>query len=152
VFGEKCWQTAAMQAHNKNASAPSRRLSILVADDEVDTVVTLASILRDAGHVVHTCADPRIVIEAIQRFQPEVCILDIVMPGKTGFSIAREVNRMNLPKRPVLIAITGVFTRPSDDIVAKSAGFDHFFRKGGHPSELLDLISEIAGGELPPAA
>ena len=141
-----------MQAHNKNASAPGRRLSILVADDDVDTVVTLAAILRDAGHAVHTCADARIVIEAIQRYQPEVCILDIVMPGKTGFSIAREVNRMNLGKRPVLIAMTGVFTRPSDDIVAKSAGFDHFFRKGGEPSALLDLISEIAGGELPPAA
>lgn len=141
-----------MQAHNKNASAPGRRLSILVADDDVDTVLTLAAILREAGHVVHTCADPRIVIEAIQRYQPEVCILDIVMPGKTGFSIAREVNRMNLRNRPVLIALTGVFTKPEHDIVAKGAGFDHFIRKGGEPSELLDLISRLAGGEPTAAA
>ena len=141
-----------MQAHNRSASAPGRRLSILIADDDVDTVLTLAAVLRDAGHVVHTCADPRIVIEAIQRYQPEVCILDIVMPGKTGFSLAREINRMNLRKRPVLIALTGVFTKPEHDIVAKGAGFDHFVRKGGEPSELLDLIDGLAGGEPPAAA
>ncbi len=141
-----------MQAHNRSASAPGRRLSILVADDDVDAVLTLAAVLRDAGHVVHTCADPRIVVDAIQRYQPEICILDIVMPGKTGFSLAREINRMNLRKRPVLIALTGVFTKPEHDIVAKGAGFDHFVRKGGEPSELLDLIDGLAGGEPPAAA
>jgi DNA-binding response OmpR family regulator len=141
-----------MQAHNRSASAPGRRLSILIADDDVDAVLTLAAVLRDAGHVVHTCADPRIVVDAIQRYQPEICILDIVMPGKTGFSLAREINRMNLRKRPVLIALTGVFTKPEHDIVAKGAGFDHFVRKGGEPSELLDLIDGLAGGEPPAAA
>lgn len=151
-FGKERWQTASMQAHNKNGSTPARRLSILLADDDVDTVLTLAAILRDAGHLVHTCANPQTVIEAIQRYQPQVCILDIVMPGKTGFSIAREVHRMNLRNRPVLIALTGVFTRPSDDIVARGAGFDHFVRKGGEPSQLLGLITELAGGEPPAAA
>ena len=133
------------QATNKN-SAPARRLTILIADDDVDTVLTLAAIMRDDGHVVHTCANANIVIEAIERHQPDVCILDIVMPGRTGFSIVREVLGKPLAKRPVLIALTGVFTKASDEIVARTAGFDHFVRKGDAPDALLGLISEIAGG------
>ena len=140
-----------MQATNKK-SAPARRLSILIADDDVDTVLTLAAIVRDDGHVVHTCANANIVIEAIERYQPDVCILDIVMPGRTGFSIVREVLGMKLAKRPILIALTGVFTKPSDEIVARTAGFDHFVRKGDAPDILLGLISEVADRPLPPAA
>lgn len=141
--------THVVQADNKSV-ATKRSLSILLADDDVDTVITLAAMLRDEGHVVHTCADPNLVLEAIERYKPEVCILDIVMPGKTGFSIARTIIRMNLPKRPFLIALSGVFTRPQDDMVAKSAGYDRLVRKGGDPRKLLDLIDELAS--QPPAA
>lgn len=141
-----------MQATTKNNSAPARRLSILIADDDVDTVLTLATMLRDDGHVVHTCANANIVIEAVERYQPDVCILDIVMPGKTGFSIARDMLRMKLDKRPILIALTGVFTKVSDEVIARTAGFDYFVRKGGEATELLGLIAELAGADAPPAA
>jgi two-component system OmpR family response regulator len=141
-----------MQATIKKNSAPVRRLSILVADDDVDTVLTLATMLRDDGHIVHTCANANIVIEAVERYQPDVCILDIVMPGKTGFSIARDLLGMKLAKRPILIALTGVFTKASDEVVARTAGFDYFVRKGGEPNELLGLIAELAGADTPPAA
>ena len=140
-----------MQTHKNNLTA-RRHLRLLIADDDVDTVVTLAAMLRDQGHVVHTCADSRICVEAIQRYKPDVCILDIVMPGKTGFSIARDVYTLQLPKRPILIALSGVFTRPRDDIVAKSAGFDYLVRKGSEPSELLRIIDHLAGGGDPDAA
>lgn len=137
---------------SENKPAAARRLSILIADDDVDTVLTLATMLRDQGHVVHTCANANIVIEAVERYQPDVCILDIVMPGKTGFSIARDMLRMQLAKRPVLIALTGVFTKASDEVIARTAGFDYFVRKGGDPNELLGLIAELAGPEAPSAA
>ena len=140
-----------MQAQKKNSTA-GRQLSILVVDDEVDTVLTLATILRDEGHIVHTCANARICVEVIKRYEPDVCIVDIVMPEKTGFSIARDVYALKLPKRPVLIALSGVFTRPSDDVVAKSAGFDYLVRKGSKPPELLRIIAHVAGGNDPPAA
>jgi len=64
----------------------------------------------------------------------------------------REVLGMKLAKRPILIALTGVFTKSSDEIVARTAGFDHFVRKGDAPDILLGLISEVADRPLPPAA
>ena len=62
----------------------SRRLSILVADDEPDTVATLSAILTDDGYIVHTVYRGDHVAEAVRRYKPDVCILDIVMPGQSG--------------------------------------------------------------------
>ena len=141
-----------MQATNNKTKAPQPRLSILLVDDDVDTVLTLAEMLRDEGHIVHTCANPKVAIEAIQRYKPDVCLFDIVMPGKTGFTLAREVLAIKLEVRPILIAISGVFNSASDEVVARSAGFDYFVRKGSNPSVLLGLMSKLAGGPSSPAA
>ena len=140
------------ETNNENRPPPRPRLSILIADDDVDTVLTLAELLRDEGHIVHTCANANLVVGAIQRYQPDICLLDIVMPTKTGFTIAREVLAMNLQQRPVLVAISGVFNSKSDEVVATSAGFDHFVRKGADPSELLRLINAYVGSPASPAA
>jgi len=142
-----------MQSHNDNKTVSARRqLSILIADDDSDTVMTLAAVLTDEGHVVHTCLKGADCIDAIKRYQPDVCIIDIVMPEKTGFSIARDVYALKLSNRPILIALSGVFTRPKDDIVAKSAGFDYLIRKGSDPRELLRLTNHLAGAGDPASA
>jgi CheY-like chemotaxis protein len=141
-----------VQAHKNSQTARRRCLSIFIADDNVDTVLTLSAILRDEGHVVHTCANGAIALDAIRRHKPDVCILDIVMPGKNGFAIAREVKAMNLPQRPRLIAISGVFVKQADKQLAESAGFDHLITKPADSKELLDLLASIAGGDAPAAA
>ena len=111
--------SAQMQSQNHNKTPSSRRrLSILIADDEPDTVMTLAAVLTDEGYVVQTCLKGTACVDAIKRYQPDVCIIDIVMPEKTGFSVARDVWALKLAKRPTLIALSGVFTRPKDDVVA----------------------------------
>jgi DNA-binding response OmpR family regulator len=92
------------------------------------------------------------VIDAIRRFKPDVCVLDMVMPRKTGFSIVRDVYALHLAHHPVLIALSGVFTGPNHDIVAKSAGFDYLVRKGTDPSDLLRIIDHLAGSQPRPAA
>jgi CheY-like chemotaxis protein len=132
-----------LHAYKKSPAAP-RPLSILVVDDSVDTVLTLSTLLRDQGHLVHTCANANIVIEAIKRYQPDVCIFDIVMPGKTDFALAREVAALTLEKRPLLIAISGVFTAPKDLALVKASGFDHLICKPANPGELLDLVNAAA--------
>lgn len=131
-----------MQAKASSAAVPA--LSILIADDDADTMLTLSELLRDEGHVVHTCANASFVPEAVQRYQPDVCILDIVMPRKTGFALAREIVAMKLAKRPVLIALTGVFAKPGDKVAVLGAGFDHVMSKSSSPDELLRMLAQIA--------
>jgi CheY-like chemotaxis protein len=103
--------------------------------------MTLATILRDIGHVVHTCANARLVAEIVERHKPDVCVLDIVMPGKSGLEVAQELQA--LPLRPILIAMSAVYTLSSDKVTLR--GFDHFIKKAADPNELMQLLDLIAG-------
>ena len=139
-----------MQALNRRPER-ARRLSIFVLDDKPDAVMTLAELLRDEGHVVYTCANPRLALDAIRQHLPDVCILDIKMPGKSGYEVARDIRAAKLGPDPVLIAISGHFKRSSEQLVARAAGFDHFFPKGtSEPAELLAVLETLT--PPPPAA
>ena len=58
-----------------------RRLRVLIADDERDTVLTLTAILEDAGHEAKGVHDARAALGAIADFDPDVVLADIAMPG-----------------------------------------------------------------------
>jgi CheY-like chemotaxis protein len=127
------------------ARGKGRTLSILIADDEPDTVATLAAILHDEGHIVHTVTHGAVIVPAVARYQPQVCILDIEMPGESGYAVARQLSEIPEGHRPVLIAITGKWKAQSDQILAKMVGFEHFFAKPADPVEVIALLDELRG-------
>lgn len=135
-----------MNAAARRAPEGKRRLSILIADDDEDTVKTLAAILTDEGHVVHTVTHGALVDEAVRRFKPEVCILDIEMPGKSGYTCAGDIVAQYREKRPMLIGISGKWFTQTDQLLARSVGFDHFFRKPADPQQLCELLQEPWSG------
>ena len=141
-----------MQFDKETEAARKHPLSILIADDDPDALLMLIMMLRDEGHIVHTCAGANSVVEAVSRHKPDVCIVDIVMPSRPGFGIVRELEAMNAPRRPLLIALSGVFSQPTDEILAKTAGFDLLVPKRMEPGELLRIIEELATDEPAPAA
>ena len=134
-----------MNTARKPSAEKGRRLSILLADDEQDTVLTLAAILEDEGHTVHTVTNGALVMEAIERFNPEVCILDIEMPGQSGYALAREINAAKKPSRPLLIAISGKWKTQTDRFLAKSVGFEFFFVKPADPVEVIAALNPLRG-------
>ena len=134
-----------MNAATKQTPEKGRRLSILIADDEQDTVTTLAAILEDEGHVVHTVTNGALVMHAIERFKPEVCIIDIEMPGRSGYSLAREITGSGEPERPLLIGISGKWKTQTDKFLARSVGFDHFFIKPAEPEEIIAVLVPLRG-------
>ena len=138
-----------MNAAKKPSPVRGRRLSVLIADDEQDTVTTLAAILEDEGHVVHMVTNGALVMEAIQRFKPEVCILDIEMPGQSGYSLAREISKNQ--ERPLLIAISGKWKTQTDRFLARSVGFEFFFVKPADPADIIAALEPLRGA-TPPAA
>jgi DNA-binding response OmpR family regulator len=73
-------------------------------------------------------------------------ILDISVPGMSGFAVAQQVRHSFLDvRRPLLIAISGFWTDPSDKLVARQVGFDHYLNKPCPPDELLRLLTPISG-------
>ena len=122
-----------------------RRLRVLVADDERDQVATLALLLLDEGHEVREVYRGSEVLRMVRDFDPDVALIDIGMPGMTGYDVAREIRQVFGKERPLLIAITG-WKQSSDRILAQLAGFDHHVAKPFDTNLLLELIKPLAIG------
>jgi DNA-binding response OmpR family regulator len=134
---------------NAIAVKPStwRPLNILLADDERDAILTLSTLLIQDGHTVSAVYSGNDVLESVRRYKPDVCILDIEMPGKSGYAAAREMSAALAPElRPVLIAISGKWTETTDRLLGLSLGFDHYFLKPVDPQRLLGFLDDIANG------
>ena len=69
-------------------------------------------------------------------------ILDIEMPEMSGYAVAQEQRTLYYAIRaPLLIAISGKCTRPSEKMLAQTVGFDHHFEKPCDPNRLRRLLS-----------
>lgn len=119
-------------------------LRILIADDSPDTLLTLQTLLEDDGHIVRTLPNGRDVVRIVRDFQPNVCILDIEMPGTSGHAIAAELRGIYGAARPFMIAISGKWYRPADRLTALGAGFDHFLEKPADPRELSYILFDVS--------
>jgi CheY-like chemotaxis protein len=125
------------------SAAPARARIVLLADDNRDAVDVLAELLRMDGHVVHTANDGLQAVELARQLQPDVLVLDIGMPGKNGYEVARHVRAQPGGDRPLLIAATG-WGQDDDRQKAMAAGFDLHLTKPFDPLRLSALISERA--------
>jgi len=123
-----------------------RPLRVLIADDERDTAMTLAAILRDKGHEVQTVLRGDEALELCRLFRPDVVITDINMPGESGYAVARELRDRHGQLAPLLIAISGKWTKTSDRQVGKAVGFDHYLLKPCNPADLLPLMEPLRIG------
>ena len=124
------------------SDAPPPRRRILVVDDNVDAVETLAEMLRLEGHEIRTAQDAdRAVTEAVE-FRPDVALLDIGLPGADGYSLANRLRALPQMRDAVLVAVTG-YGRSEDFARSTAAGFDHHLVKPIDPSRLAAvLVSE----------
>jgi two-component system OmpR family response regulator len=118
-------------------------LRVLVADDERDTASLLAGLLRDDGHDAHITLRGDEVSNMDRLIRPDVVILDINMPGMSGFAVAREIRARRGPLAPLLIAISGTWKDRSDQHVAAELGFDHYLVKPFEPAALLALVNAL---------
>jgi DNA-binding response OmpR family regulator len=116
-------------------------LRIIIADDESDTVRTLAAILEDEGHEVYGFGTGREAIAAARMYQADVVIVDIQMPDMTGYAISRWV-RDNLRDDPLLIAVSGRWKSQTDMLLSVVIGFDHHFAKPCDPSALVQCLRD----------
>ena len=139
-------------AHNKeqtdNEPAPRPPLRIVIADDEPDTVLTLATILEDEGHSVYGFGTGREALAAARMYQADVLILDIQLPDMTGYDIARRIVD-TVQQRPLLIAISGRWKSQVDALLSVAIGFDHHFPKPCDPNELIGVLNAWQGNREP---
>ena len=115
---------------------------ICVVDDNVDAVASLSILLDLEGYEVHTAHDGIDGLAAIFCHRPFVAILDIGMPGLSGYDVASQV-RATFGDSMRLIALSGWGT-DQDVKRAISAGFDNHLTKPADAGQLLGLVRAYA--------
>ena len=124
----------------------SASLRVIVADDDRDTVDTLALLLADAGYVVHKVYSGKDVLPASRVFRPDAIILDLVVPGISGYGVAQEIRHTYTDgRRPLMIAISGKWGEAPDRLIAGQVGFDHHLLKPCEPAKLFELLRPLTG-------
>jgi DNA-binding response OmpR family regulator len=119
---------------------------VLVADDDRDTTLMLSALLREEGDEVHVVLRGDEVLEIVRLFRPDALVLDVNMPGTSGYGIAREVRERYGELAPLLIAMSGVWTSASDREAGKELGFDHYLVKPCDPRHLLAILEPLRSG------
>jgi PAS domain S-box-containing protein len=136
--------TAGMQpVEEKPAAAPpaAAQFRILVADDNRDAADSLQRILEVYGHDVRVAYDGAAALQLGEAFEPRVAVLDIGMPGRNGYDVARAM-RSRQGGRLTLVALTG-WGQDGDRRRALEAGFDYHLTKPVDPDALNELLAEL---------
>jgi CheY-like chemotaxis protein len=130
------------QKPRDTTALPSPGLRILIADDNKDAADSLQRVLSLYGYDVRVTYDGRGALQLGDTFTPEIAILDIGMPGATGYEVASAM-RKRRGNGVTLVALTG-WGQEADRRRATDAGFDYHLTKPVDPSLLNELLVEIA--------
>ena len=115
-------------------------MRILIADDNRDAALSLVLLLDEEGHDVHSVHRGDQVLPAIRSFKPDIVLLDIKMPGQSGYEVARQIRERYGEHGPMLIAVSGHYKKGADKVLAQIVGFNHLVTKPYQPSALLSLL------------
>jgi DNA-binding response OmpR family regulator len=119
---------------------PPRPLRVLIVDDDRDTLLTLGVLCRAEGMDVQMLRRGAAVPAAVAQFVPDVILLDIGLPDRSGFDVAEELTELYGEHGPLLIAVTA-YTSEAEREMARVSGFHHFIAKPYDPQMLLRRLS-----------
>ena len=117
-------------------------LRLLVVDDNTDAAEMLGAFMESAGHHVVIEHEPYRAMERARAEAPDVCLLDIGLPGMDGNQLARRLRQMPQTANTVLIAVTG-YGKEFDRDTSMTAGFDYYFVKPADPLALVALLDKV---------
>jgi CheY-like chemotaxis protein len=124
------------QAESRPAS--SRR--VLVVDDNQDATETLELLLQLWGHEVQSALNGPEALALAVEFRPEIILLDIGLPGMSGYEVARQLRQLPGFRDVFIVAVTG-YGQESDRLNSQEAGFGHHLVKPVQPEVLQELIA-----------
>jgi len=114
---------------------------ILIVDDDPDITAALKKLLQDNGFDVLTAKDGGQAHSTIAMRQPDFVILDLILPGESGFEVCDHIKRHH-SDLPVLIL--SVIDMPDSRELATRVGADGYLTKPFDPDRLLAKIAQIA--------
>jgi PAS domain S-box-containing protein len=133
--------TTRPQTQSDLSTGPRRR--ILVVDDNIDAALTTSALLKAWGHEVRSAHCGSSALEVVHSFRPEIILLDIGLPGMSGYDVARQLRAEPSSQGVIIAALTG-YGQESDRQRSFEAGFDYHFTKPPDPNILASMLSSPA--------
>lgn len=112
---------------------------ILVVDDEPDVVLIVKTTLQAEGYDVASATNGKDALEEAFETRPDLIVLDVMMPGMTGFDVLRELKAHEKTATVPVVMLTGVSDKKKIQEALES-GIDYFVVK---PFDFDDLLSKI---------
>ncbi|KAJ56043.1 chemotaxis protein CheY [Actibacterium mucosum KCTC 23349] len=117
--------------------------NVLLIEDEPNIIEAIRFILSRDGWDVRTHSDGTTAMDKVQQFAPDVVILDVMLPGRSGFDILREIRATGpLAALPVLMLTAKGQTR--DREMAESLGVTQFMTKPFSNEDVLSAVRDMA--------
>jgi CheY-like chemotaxis protein len=129
-----------LAAHETDAAAGGGR-RVLVVDDNRDSADSMVSLLELLGHRAVAAYDGEQALEAARRMTPQVVLLDLNMPGTSGFVVLERLRR-EVADRPMHIAAMTGYGQHADRHSTLSAGFDTHLTKPVDIDELRSVLEK----------
>ncbi len=115
---------------------------ILIADDNLPNVELLEAYLLDVDCEIAIAHDGQQTLDQVARFQPDLILLDIMMPKLSGFEVCKKV-KQDPATRNVMVLMVTALNEPGDIERAVAAGCDDFLSKPINKHELLKRVENM---------
>jgi CheY-like chemotaxis protein len=134
--------TAHVAPPSPSAVSPGAGLGmrVLIVASDRDALMTLGIVLRSEGFELRLLDRGADAEQAVREFRPHSVLVDLRLPQRSGYEIARELTRVYGSARPFLIAIAA---SNADEQAAKSCGFHHHVSRPYDPQELLSVLASL---------
>ena len=109
---------------------------ILVDDDEPTQLNTVRAYLEDEGYTVQTATDGRMALHAFRSFQPDLVVLDIMLPELDGLEVLRQIRQSS----DTYVVMLTAKADETDKVVGLTMGADDYVTKPFSPRELVARI------------
>ncbi len=130
-----------LNQNKDNLEAPKNEpRRVMVVEDNLDTVHTLVALLRGEGHEVQYAINGYVALALARKFLPEVVILDLGLPGLTGFEVCTRLKREQGFEQTRFIALSGYYT-DADRVRSRAVGCDVHLPKPADPNQILALVA-----------
>ncbi len=117
---------------------------ILVADDEPNIVISLEYLLKREGYTVFVAKDGQEALETIARELPDLVLLDVMMPKKTGFEVCQAVRATEALQATKILMLTAK-GRDTDVAKGMALGADAYMTKPFSTRELVQKVAQMVG-------
>jgi DNA-binding response OmpR family regulator len=118
---------------------PEQPTTVLVVDDDEDIVALMRDFLEADGHAVLTAADGQAALDLLDTTHVDCVLLDIMMPGISGFSVVRQIRERG--DTPVLLL--SARQEDSDKIRGLGLGADDYIVKSATPAEVVARVRAV---------